>query len=329
MGAPVVAVVDVGGTTIKGAVVDPSATVLARLDRPVADVAPEGLVDAVVDHVRAVVRRAEAYGGAAAAGLAVPGLVDVHAGVGTFSLILGWRDVPFVRLLDDLGLPLAFGHDVSAGAYAEARLGAARGHTDWLFLALGTGVGSTFVLHDRPYLGAHGYGGELAHVVVRPDGLVCRCGKRGCLETVVTGPAVAEAYGRATGTVVHGSADVARRAEAGDPHAVAVWDDAVTALADAVATYAETMNPSLVVVGGGVAGTESLLVRPLAAALGSRVRFTQPSPAVVAARHGADAALLGVAARAHELLGDGAAFGVPFFPSPAPDPARAAAGSDG
>lgn len=318
MSRTVVAAVDVGGTTIKGAVVDGDGTLLARADKRVADVPRSDLVQAVLDQVRTVVGEARRFGGAAAAGLAVPGVVDEHAGVGRYSMILGWKAVPFVELLADLALPVAFGHDVSSGAYAEARLGAAVGHTDWLFLALGTGVGSTFVLDGRPYRGSNGTGGELAHVMVRPGGPVCRCGKRGCLEMVASGPAIGEAYAALTGLPVEGADQVARRAAQGDPVALAVWDDAVSALAEAVATYVESMNPSLVVVGGGVGRAEALLVERLAVELGPRVRFADPPPTVVAARHGADAALVGVAAVAHELVSTGSPFGVPFSVSAAP-----------
>lgn len=318
MTGPVVAAVDVGGTTIKGAVVDGAGTRLARVDRRVVDIPRGGIIAAVVEQVRTVVDEARRLGGATAVGLAVPGVVDEHAGVGRYSMILGWRAVPFADLLADVGLPVAFGHDVSSGAYAEAQLGAARGHTDWLFLALGTGVGSTFVLGGRPYRGSNGTGGELAHVIVRPDGPLCRCGKRGCLEMVASGPAIGEAYAAATGHPVVGADEVARLAEQGDPAALAVWADAVSALADAVASYAESMNPSLVVVGGGVGRAGAFLVERLAAELRPRVRFADPPPAVVAAEHGADAALVGVAAAAHDLVASGSPFGVPFFVSPAP-----------
>ncbi len=312
-GGPVVAAVDVGGTTIKGAVVDAAGALLVRADRRVVDVAPGGIVEAVVDQVRLLVAEAEALGGASAVGLAVPGLVDERAGVGRWSLTLGWRDVDFRRLLADLAVPVAFGHDVSSGAYAEARLGAARGHADWLFLALGTGVGSTFVIDGRPYRGSNGSGGELAHVVVRPDGMPCPCGKTGCLETVSSGPAIARAYAAASRTPVAGADEVVRLAVLGDAAAEAVWGAAVDALADAVATYVESMDPSLVVAGGGVARAGSPLVDGLGTALRSRVRFVDPPPPVVPARYGADAALVGIAIRAHELVSGGAAFGVPFL----------------
>ena len=241
-------------------------------------------------------------------------------------MILGWRDVPFRQLLERFDKPVAFGHDVSAGAYAESRRGAAIGHRDWLFLALGTGLGSTFVLDDRPYRGSNGTGGELAHVVVRPGGPLCRCGKTGCLEMVSTGPAVATAYGTAAGLPPGAvtAADVSRLAREGDPRAQLVWGEAVEALADAVAGYVEALNPSLVVVGGGLAEAGQLLLTPLATAVSARVAFADPAPVVTLARWGADAALVGMAVAAHELAAHELAapgtgrYGNPFRPLPSP-----------
>ena len=310
-----VAAVDVGGTTIKAALVGVDGTLNRRRSIPVADVAPTELVPTVIATVGDLVAEAQSVaGGSVAVGLAVPGVVDEVAGVGRSSMILGWRDVAFAELLSDFGVPVAFGHDVSAGAFAESRSGAALGHHDWLFLALGTGLGSTFVLHDQPYRGSNGTGGELAHVVVRPDGPRCRCGKRGCLEMIATGPAIATAYVAMTGEAADSvtAADVAVRTLTGDRHAAAVWSGAVAALAEVVAGYVEAMNPSLVVVGGGLAGAGPLLVEPLAEAIGTLVAFADPPPAIVRARYGADAALVGVALAAHELVATGQTYGSPF-----------------
>lgn len=312
-----VAAIDVGGTTIKGALVAENGELTAGRRIAIADVSPARLVPTVIATMGDLVAEADVVTdgvGAVAVGLAVPGVVDERAGVGRYSMILGWRDVGFGELLRRFDRPVAFGHDVSAGAYAEARRGPAQGHRDWLFIALGTGLGSTFVLHGRPYRGDSGTGGELAHVVVRPDGPMCRCGKRGCLEMVATGPAIADAYAAATGSAKQTvtAAQVAGLVREGDASAVAVWSSAIDALAKVVASYAESMNPSLVVVGGGLAEAGDLLIEPLAAAVRRQVAFADP-PAVVLAHHGADAGLVGVAVAAHELADRGdARFDTPF-----------------
>lgn len=321
---PLVAAVDVGGTTIKGGLVQPDGHVAARRRIPVTDVPAERLVDTVTDMVSDLLTEAETLTGgrgATAIGLAVPGLVDETAGVARHSMILGWRDVPFGALLSRFNKPIAFGHDVSAGAYAESRLGAARGHRDWLFLALGTGLGSTFVLDDRPYRGSRGSGGELAHIVVHADGPRCRCGKRGCLEMIATGPAIAAAYAAATSYPADSitAADVAHKAHLGDQTAAAVWAAAVDALAGVLAGYVESMNPSIVVVGGGLAEAGPVLINPLAQAVTAQVAFANPTPAVVPATHGADAGLIGVAIAAHQLAANGnTQFTVPFQPLSTP-----------
>ena len=314
-GGSLVAAVDVGGTTIKAALVDADGTLTARRRIPVAGIAPPELISTVIGTVSDLLSEAKLIADeAVAVGLAVPGVVDETDGIGRYSMILGWRDVPFAQLLARFGKPVAFGHDVSAGAYGESRRGAALGHSDWLFLALGTGLGSTFVLRDQPYRGHNGTGGELAHVVVRPGGPRCRCGKRGCLEMIATGPAIAAAYAVATGSDPGSltAADVARRAHEGEPRAAEVWGAAVAALSEVVAGYVESMNPSLVVVGGGLAQAGEFLIAPLAEAVGARVAFADPAPRLVRARLGADAALAGVAVAAHELAATGTSFGSPF-----------------
>lgn len=301
---PPVVAVDVGGTTVKGALASPDGTLFARRRLVVADIERDEVVPAVLDLVTELVGRARTEcGDVRGIGLAVPGVVDEVAGVGDSSMILGWRQVPFVRLLAEHGLPVAFSHDVAAGAYAESRRGAAVGHSDWLFLALGTGLGSTFVLDGRPYRGSARMGGELAHVVARPDGPLCRCGKHGCLEMIATGPGVAASYVRRGGDgaeEVVTAAQVASRAADGDPLALSVLEEAAAALSDVVAGYVESMNPSVVVVGGGLSQAGALFFGPLSERLVERIAFARPRPAVVPAAFGADAALVGVATAAHE-----------------------------
>ena len=113
-----------------------------------------------------------------------------------FSANLGWRDLPMRRLLGERlaegghALPVALGHDVRTGAFAEGRIGAGRGVDRFLFVALGTGIAGGIGIDGRIEAGAHGYGGEIGHIVVRPGGPLCGCGARGCLETLASAAAV-------------------------------------------------------------------------------------------------------------------------------------------
>lgn len=302
-----VAAVDVGGTSIKGVLVDAEGRVHATRRILVTGLSSDEVVSATLEMFWRLLADSEAAGTSASAlGLAVPGLVDERNGVGVLSMILGWRDVPFGRQLQEtFGLPVAFGHDVSAGAYAQARRGPAVGHHDWLFLALGTGLGSTFVLGGRPYRGSGGTGGELAHIVCEAGGPVCRCGKRGCLEMVSSAEAVVTHYRQATGTDMS-AADVVARARCDEPAAKAVWARAVSGLIAVLSGYIESLNPSTVVVGGGLAQAGDLLFAPVSAALEHDVAFARPRPTLHAAAFGDLAGAHGIAIRAHEHLADGA-----------------------
>ena len=302
--ADCVVALDVGGTSMKAATVDRQCAVLTSHN--IATGRRDG-ADAVVERVLATAAEqrasAERQGhNVRAAGLVVPGLVDEDRGVALAAANLDWRDVPFrARLAERLGVPVAFGHDVRAGGLAEGLLGAARGVRDYLFLAVGTGIAAAVVLDGRPYSG-RGYAGEIGHIVVDPDGPLCGCGARGCLESIASAAAIAEQYAARTGQRVD-AAMVSERVVKGDPDAQAVWHTAIDALAGALAAYANLLAPDLVVVGGGLASAGDTLLVPLATELDRRLRF-QRRPRLVAAELGDQAGALGAALLAWQAVVD-------------------------
>ncbi|MBB0246936.1 ROK family protein, partial [Streptomyces alkaliphilus] len=234
-----------------------------------------------------------------AAGVVVPGILsgdgDGDAG-GTvrYAANLGWRDVPLGRLLGErlAGVPVAVGHDVRAGGLAEGLLGAGRGASRFLFVALGTGIAGAIGIDGRVEAGAHSGAGEIGHIVVRPDGPDCGCGQRGCLETLASASAVGRAWAAACGDPAADAADAARAVAAGDPRALRVWDGAVAALADGLLTGITLLDPEVVIVGGGLARAGDTLLDPLRAALRERITFQHP-PALVPAELGDAAGCLG------------------------------------
>jgi glucokinase len=232
----------------------------------------------------------------AAAGVVVPGIIDEARGVAVFSANLGWRDLPLRALLEArTGLPVGLGHDVRAGALAEATLGAARGEADVLFVPVGAGIAAAAIVDGR-LLVAGGYAGELGHLQVDPDGEPCGCGGRGCLETVASGAALARRYAARAGRPAAGAAAVAERVRAGDPDAEAVWADAVAALAQGLAAAVALLGSRLVVVGGGLAGAGDLLLRPLTEQLLARLSpGSTRVPRLVLAALGDQAGCLGAA----------------------------------
>ncbi|MFK0283895.1 ROK family protein [Streptomyces sp. NPDC090499] len=296
---------DVGGTGMKAALVGPDGELLHRDRRATGrDRGPDAVVTAILDFAAELKAYGEQHLGepASAAGLAVPGIVDEQAGLAVYAANLGWRDVPLRGLLADrLGIPVALGHDVRTGGLAEGRLGAGRGADRFFFVALGTGIAGGFGLDGRVEPGAHGFAGEIGHVVVRPQGAPCPCGQRGCLERYASAAAVSEAWAKAVGDPDADAADCAKAVTSGDPNAVRVWGDAVAALADGLVTALTLLDPRVLIIGGGLAEAGDVLFEPLREAVQRRVTF-QKLPTIVPAELGDTAGCLGAGLLAQDLL---------------------------
>ena len=299
---PAVLAVDVGGTDTKAALIDDGGTVREVLRRPTPRDAArpaERVVDEVVRAVAELRGRhpdVEPEG----LGLVVPGIVDDERGVGVRSENLGWRDAPFADLATArLGLPVAVGHDVAAAGWAECRLGAAAGYQDAMVVALGTGISAALVLGGRPYRGG-GLAGEIGHARVAEEP-GCVCGGRGCLEQVASAAAVARRYCEATGTPVTGAREVLAAAAAGDPTAVAVWDDALDALALGLSHAVALLAPQVIVLGGGLSQAGDALLGPLGVRLDALLTYHR-RPLLTRALLGEDAGVLGASLLARDLL---------------------------
>jgi glucokinase len=305
----VVVALDVGGTATKCALVDETGTVRHRSREPTdAGRGPEAVVGSVADLAEALTHLARDHGYApVAVGVVVPGVVDEATGVARWSSNLGFRDTPVAgRLTDRLGLPTVLGHDVRAGALAEARLGGGRAYRRMLFVAIGTGIAGGYVASGRIDPGAHGAAGEIGHVVVRStaDAPRCGCGAHGCLEALASAAAVQRAY-VAAGGPPRSASEIAELAGQGDAMAGRVWSAAVDALADGLLTAVALLDPEVVVLGGGLAEAGPTLLEPLGAALARRATFHQ-LPGLAMAVLGDQAGCLGAALLALDRIGLGA-----------------------
>ncbi|WP_113717254.1 ROK family protein [Arthrobacter dokdonensis] len=231
----------------------------------------------------------------AAVGVTVPGIVDEANGIGVYSANLGWRDFPFTRTLTGaLGLPVAFGHDVSMAGEAEFRIGAAVGGSDVLVLVIGTGIAGAVLCDGRRVAGG-GYAGEIGHAMVpSPDGGMA------ILESLGSAGAIARRYAESGGRPVDGARDVLARAGAGDATARQVWDDAVNALAFSVAQCVSILGTETVVLGGGLSMAGPALFEPLAARIDALLSFHR-RPRLVHAVLGENAGLIGSALKARSL----------------------------
>lgn len=256
--------VDVGGTRVKAVLADDEGSVLLSHTASTPERPGAGVVDVIVDTVSALLDLARSDGvdgRLAAVGAVVPGLVDEATGSASWSANLGWRDLPLRDLLlARFDVPVAVGHDVRAGLLAEFHTGAARGVPDALFVPLGTGIASALLASGRVVAGTE-WTGEIGHVTVQPDGPLCGCGRRGCLEVVASASALGRAW-RELGR--EGDAETLSLAVVdGDPEAVRLWHGAIDALVRVIGPVCAAAGTRVVLVGGGLAQSGPVLLEPL------------------------------------------------------------------
>lgn len=295
-----VVAVDIGGTETKAALVAGTRDAVAA-DKHARRTTPTelepllGVITELVDELRGACEHE-----IDAVGVVAPGIVDEVNGIGVYTTNLPWSEFPFSAVLTErLGVPVAFGHDVRAAGLAECRMGAAKGLRNAVVLPIGTGIAGALLL-DGKIFGGDGHAGEIGHVNVG-HGVPCACGQIGCVETVASSAAIARRYSARTGRAVNGAAEVARLVKAGDQDAVAVWHEAVDALARGILVLATLLGPQAVVLGGGLALAGDLLVEPLEDRLERLIAF-QRRPELRLAALGDEAGSLGAALLAIDML---------------------------
>ena len=257
--------VDVGGTTIKAAILDSDGLEYRRSEQPTPrHLGPDAVIATTIEAI--VELRAELPEGARlrAVGLVVPGIVDAEQGIAVYSANIGWQQLPLRQIVAEaVGLPVILDHDVRAAGLAELELGAGRGLQEVLFVALGTGIAAAVITRGQVSAGATGRAGELGHLPVFPEGEWCACGQRGCTETYASAAALSRRYSAASGISDVPAKDVISRAAAGDRLADEIFQDAITALGRALVNYILLMDPELILIGGGMAASRAAVLRPL------------------------------------------------------------------
>jgi len=295
--APVIAI-DVGGTFLKGAIVEGASITVSERWPTRREHGSDQALEGVIAFGQKLVRENPQ---AKALGIVVPGLVDEANGISIFAENVGWRDVPFRRLLEEAtGLPVGFGHDVRAGGLAEKEFGAGLGVKNFLFLPIGTGISGAIFVDGN--LVEDSLAGELGHIEIG-SGEECTCGGANCLETVATGASIARRYEKLTGIHVEGSAEVLNLVRAGDPVALAVWDEALESLAKVLTMYISILPPDLIIFGGGVSMSGEELLRPLREKINGRSLW-QRKPRLAVSHFGDNSAVVGAAILAQRVLKD-------------------------
>jgi predicted NBD/HSP70 family sugar kinase len=254
--------IDFGHSHVRVAVSDLSSTILAERAEPLDTdhAAHEGLDVALdlIDEVlaEAGVERSRVIG----AGLGLPGPIDQADGViGSSAILPGWVGVAAAEeMRSRLDVPVIVDNDANLGALAEFTHGAGRGATDLVYLKVSSGIGAGLILGGRLYRGWGGMAGELGHVLVEPEGAVCRCGNRGCLETAASTGALLEMLRRSHGELTVG--EMLNLAHEGDLGCRRVIADAGRVVGSAAAFVFNVLNPQRLVVGGDLAAAGDLLL---------------------------------------------------------------------
>jgi glucokinase len=288
--------VDVGGTKIAAALVARNGSTSAARTLPTPTDGGAAL-DAVGRIVRDVAEAA--HGALGAVGVGLPSLIDSVTGRVRMSANIDLAEVDVAAELGRrVAVPVAVDNDANVAALAEHRVGAGAGRGDLVMLTVGTGVGGGVVAGGRLVRGGRGTGAELGHMVIQADGPPCQrnCPNRGCLETLVSGTAIARDAGTA-------AEDVVERAVRGDAAARAVIERAGRFLGVGIANLANIFNPDVVVVGGGVAaGAGELLLAPARAEYRARALGPNAQADVLAAALGPAAGAVGAGLLAWDAI---------------------------
>jgi len=312
--------VDLGGTKIETARVDPSGRVDRRLRTPTpVSAGAAGICGAIVDAVRAL--RQDSPAPITTVGVGVAGQVEAGSGVVHFAPNLHWTSEPFqAELAAAIGLPVVVDNDVRVATWGEWLNGAGRGCDDLICMFVGTGIGGGVVSGGRMLLGASNSAGEIGHFPILLNGPLCRCGNTGCLEALAGGWAIGRRVREAVAAdptagekmlkLAGGSADaltaktLAEAFDAGDGLAQRMVGEIADALIAGVTGLVNAFNPRRVILGGGVIeGLPELVERVRAGVLRRALKAATSVLEVVPAMLHNDAGVVGAAARARQAAG--------------------------
>ena len=272
--------IDFGHADVRVAVADLARTILAERHRDMdVDHAGTKALDAAAELVQEVLDEADVpRDRVLAAGMGVSGPVDHEADLVHRSAILpSWGDIrPGAEMNKRLdGIPVFIENDANLGAMAEVAMGGAKGVSDAVYLMIAAGIGAGVIVGGNIIHGVGGTAGELGHVLLDDNGPICRCGNRGCLETLAAGPAIVDLLARTHGPGLS-LEQVIQLVHDQDPGALRAVADAGRAVGRVLAALVNVLNPEVIVIGGELAAAGDALLEPIRAAI---ARYAIPSAA--------------------------------------------------
>jgi glucokinase len=280
-----VAGIDIGGTKIALALAAPDGRIIEKTRFPTrVEDGPRAVLERALSEIERMIGAAGAR--LAAVGIGCGGPLDRRRG-----LILsppnlpGWDEFPIVALVEErFGVPVKLDNDANAAALGEREYGAGRGLDDLIYMTISTGIGGGVIVRGRIVHGVYDGAGEVGHMTVLPEGPLCGCGARGCLEALCSGTSIARrarerlAAGRVSLLTSLGPGEVtaqvvAMAAREGDALASEVWYDTIRHLSVGVGNLFNALAPEAVIIGGGVSTAGEQLFGPLREHVRARVRM--------------------------------------------------------
>ncbi len=300
--------IDIGGTKISAGVVDSSGNLIDSSKCSTPAEGGKDLISSVVNLVKELNKKHEIKG----IGISIAALISSDYGT-----IVGAPNIANLSKLnfaneikEEFKLPIIIENDANSAMWAEFKFGSAKGLNPVMFFIIGTGVGGGLVIDGKLFKGANGIGAEFGHMCVVPNGLLCGCGAKGCIEQYASGGALIRyaneallanpdkseevlsfGEGKLSGTAL------TKAAKAGNELALAAFSKQADWLGLACASYSLIIDPQAIIIGGGVVDAGELFLAPVRAAMRKYMPFAESHvpPKIIAAKFGNDAGLIGAA----------------------------------
>ncbi|MEW6734847.1 MAG: ROK family protein [Acidobacteriota bacterium] len=311
--------IELEGVRVKAALANSSGQILSERNEATDRSSAQALTAQLIALLADLKQLADQQGKLAAAGIGVPGLINLQTN--KIEVLPNLPQVSTATLYNDImqttGIQVVFDNDANVGAYGEWQCGAARGYRNVIYVTIGTGIGAGIILGGQMWRGSTGFAGEVGHITINVDGVECVCGNIGCLETVASGPNIVRRaqqrlYRDRTSSLSKliiprdremTSEDIVRAALSGDELAQVVFERTGIYIGIAVGGLINLLNPEMIVFGGSMMAVGDILLRSIIAE--TRRRAFAPSfehCRIVAAQLGQSAGVIGAAMLARDSI---------------------------
>ena len=300
--------IDIGGTNIKFGLVSKKGQIVSRLNLKTKSVTKNAshLVEGLVSScLKLISENHLAKKQILGIGIGLPGLVNIERSI-VYSLtnIKGWKNVSLKKIIEKkIGIPTFIDNDVNVVTLAEWRYGAGRGTTDLICMTLGTGVGGGLILNNALYRGAGFAAGELGHIPLNEKGKKCNCGGFACMETVVGNQYLEKKAKKVFNKKDITLEGVTTLADKGNKNAILFWNQTAEHIANGLIGTVNVLNPSLIVIGGGVAKAHKYIFSAMRQIIKKRSMHIQGRMVKIKkAKLGQDAGIIGTQVLVLEML---------------------------